>query len=40
MTDEVIKFWAGTPRLIYATNTDPAMVENPIDIDERLTLDR
>ena len=29
MTDEVTKFCAGTPRLMYAANTDPEMVENP-----------
>jgi hypothetical protein len=34
MTDEVTKFCAGTPRLIYAANTDPEIVENPGDDNE------
>ena len=29
ITDEVIRFWGGTPRLIYASRTEPAMVEKP-----------
>ena len=29
MTDEVTRLVAGTPRLIYAASTEPAIVENP-----------
>ena len=29
MTDEVIKVSGGTPRFIYATKTEPAIVEKP-----------
>ena len=29
MTDAVTKFCGGTPMLIYADNTEPAIVENP-----------
>jgi hypothetical protein len=29
ITDEVTKFSAGTPRPMYAPNTEPAIVENP-----------
>lgn len=29
ITEDVTRFVAGTPRLIYAAKTDPAMVENP-----------
>lgn len=34
MTDEVTRFWAGTPRLMYAAKTEPEMVENPDDLNE------
>lgn len=29
MTEEVIKFLAGMPRLMYAANPEPEMVEKP-----------
>jgi len=29
MTEEVMRLAAGTPRLIYAASTEPAIVENP-----------
>ena len=29
MTEEVMRFWAGTPRLMYASKPEPAMVEKP-----------
>ena len=30
ITDEVTRFWAGTPSWIYAVSTEPAIVENPL----------
>jgi len=29
MTEAVIRFWAGTPKLMYALKTAPAIVEKP-----------
>lgn len=29
MTEEVTRFWGGTPKLIYAANTVPEIVEKP-----------
>lgn len=29
ITEDVIRFWAGTPRFMYKVSTEPAMVENP-----------
>jgi hypothetical protein len=37
MTEDVTRFAAGTPRLIYAARTDPAIVENP-DVIVRSSL--
>ena len=34
MTEEVMRFWAGTPRLMYASKTEPAIVENPDVMDK------
>jgi hypothetical protein len=28
--EAVIRFWAGTPKLMYAIITEPAIVENPL----------
>jgi hypothetical protein len=37
MTEDVTRFAAGTPRLIYAARTDPAIVEKP-DVIVRSSL--
>lgn len=37
MTEEVTRFWGGTPRLIYAANTEPEIVEKPI-AENQLTM--
>ena len=37
MTEDVTRFVAGTPMLIYAARTDPAIVEKP-DVIERSSL--
>ena len=29
MTEAVMRFWAGTPKLMYVLKTEPAIVENP-----------